>query len=62
MTMYGENVNVEVKDGKAVITIDLTKTFGRSASGKSITVASTKGNVVLDGTGGVTLGLNAYKK
>ena len=58
-----QNVNTEVsKDGKTLtITIDLTKDFGPSASGKTISIASTKGNQAIDGAGGARLGLNLYK-
>jgi len=56
-----ENVSIEVKGGKAIITIDLAKRGGRSASGKTIRVASTAGNKLIEGTD-VVLGLNAYVK
>lgn len=60
----GTNVAYEVtKDNKLVITVDLKKTSGKSKSGKTLTVASTKGN-----TKGVdakekefVFGLNVYK-
>ena len=39
-----QNVKYEVKDNKLIIEIDLTKEFGPSKSGKTITVASTRGN------------------
>lgn len=60
----GENVKVEVnKQNKLLIEIDLTKEFGRSKSGKTITIGSTKGNQkVYDAKNNpVTLGLNCYK-
>jgi hypothetical protein len=57
----GENVEVEVRDGKAVITIDLSHRGPVSPSGKTRRVASTLGNVQIVGTE-VTLGLNAYVK
>lgn len=56
-----QNVTVSVKGNIATITIDLSKDFGKSASGKSNIVASTHGNVQVENTG-VTLGLNAYRK
>jgi hypothetical protein len=40
------------------ITIDLSKNFGRSASGETTIVATTSGNHKIDGTE-VVLGLNA---
>jgi len=55
-----ENVKWEVKDGKLIIEIDLTQEFGLSKSGKTITIASTKGNKKIDGTDAV-IGLNVYK-
>ncbi len=57
----GENISIEVKDGKAIITIDLKHRGGDSGSGKSVKVASTGGNQVIPGTN-VVLGLNAYIK
>ena len=58
-----QNINIKVSpDGKtATIVIDLTQRLGESASGKSITVASTGGNQTIPGTD-VVLGLNAYVK
>lgn len=55
-----ENVTWEVKDGKLIIEVDLTKDFGLSKSGKTITIASTKGNKKIEGTDAV-IGLNVYK-
>ena len=60
----GTNVKVEiVKPNKLVIEIDLTKDFGESKSGKTITIASTRGNQKLYDAKNrpVTLGLNCYK-
>lgn len=57
--------NVEFKvDAKAktlVITVDLKKDFGKSKSGKSIVIGSTEGNVAVEGTDGVKVGLNVYR-
>lgn len=52
------NVVMEVKDNLLIITVDLTKSFGRSKSGKTTIVASTDGNVT---EGEVKIGLNVYK-
>jgi hypothetical protein len=58
-----QNVEMKVEKKNLVITVDLTKEFGRSKSGKTITIASTKGNVKVDGPNGeVSVGLNVYKK
>ena len=55
-----DNVKLEVKDGKLIIEIDLTQEFGLSKSGKTISIASTKGNQKIEGTDAV-IGLNVYK-
>lgn len=54
----GKNVSYTVTGTKLVIEIDLSKEFGLSASGKTITVATTQGNKNI---GGTFLGLNAYR-
>ncbi len=56
-----DNIEIEVKDNKAVITIDLSKDFGPSKSGKTIVVATTRGNVAIPGSEDIKLGLNCYK-
>lgn len=53
-------VQVEVVDGECVIRFRVDRDVGPSASGKTTVVATTRGNVTLPG--GVTLGLNAYRK
>jgi hypothetical protein len=58
-----KNVNVEVKGSTLTITVDLSKEFGPSSSGKTVIVATTEGNAKVDGPDGpVHLGLNVYKK
>ena len=55
-----QNVKWEIKDDKLIIEIDLTMEFGPSKSGKTITIASTRGNQKIEGTDAV-IGLNIYK-
>ena len=55
-----QNVEWEVKSDKLIIEIDLTKEFGPSKSGKTITIASTRGNQQVEGTDAI-IGLNVYK-
>jgi hypothetical protein len=55
-----QNMKWEVKDNKLIIEIDLTKEFGGSKSGKTITIASTLGNQKIEGTNAI-IGLNVYK-
>ncbi|MDY6893908.1 MAG: hypothetical protein SVO01_00595 [Thermotogota bacterium] len=54
------NIDLKVEDKKLTITIDLSKEYGRSKSGKTIVVASTLGNHRIDGTD-IHIGINAYK-
>ncbi len=56
-----KNIEMEIKGDKLVITIDLKKDFGLSASGKSIVVATTAGNITVPGHDDIKLGINAYK-
>lgn len=58
-TDIGKNVSVVTEGDKLIITIDTTKSFGASASGKTLTVATTSGNK--DVGDGLILGLNAYR-
>ena len=55
-----ENIQTHMEGAVLIIHIDTTHRGGLSASGKTIRVASTEGNVKLPC--GVTLGLNAYMK
>ena len=55
-----QNVKIETQGTKLVITMDMTATGAKSASGKSTVVASTKGNVTVPGTD-LKLGLNLYR-
>lgn len=57
-----KNVDMQVKDGKLILTIDLSKQFGLSVSGKSRIIASTEGNVSVPGREDVKVGLNIYQK
>ncbi|MHB8830486.1 MAG: hypothetical protein ACYC6Q_13285 [Syntrophales bacterium] len=56
--------NVEMKvDGNILsIWVDLSKDFGPSSSGKTIIIASTEGNVAVDGHEEAKVGLNVYRK
>ena len=55
-----ENVKFEKKGNVLHIEVDLTKNSGPSASGKSIVIASSKGNVIIDPEKKVYMGLNVY--
>ena len=58
-----KNVEMSVKSGILTIEVDLSKTFGKSTSGKTIIVASTEGNIAVgDGDNAAVVGLNVYTK
>ena len=56
---HGSNVQVETTDTHIIITIDRRARFGPSSSGKTIVVASTRGNARVTADG-IRLGVNAY--
>jgi hypothetical protein len=55
------NVKAQIEGKELVIRVDLTQDFGPSSSGKSIVVASTRGNVSVPGHEEVKMGLNVYR-
>jgi hypothetical protein len=56
-----KNVQMTVAGNILTITVDLTKEFGPSASGKTIIVASTEGNIAVPERE-EKIGLNVYRK
>ena len=56
-----KNVKLNVTGNKLTIEVDLDQDFGLSSSGKSITIATTEGNVAVPGQEEVKIGLNIYK-
>lgn len=56
-----KNVEMNVEGNKLIITVDLAEEFGPSSSGKSITIASTEGNVSVPEHEEIKIGLNVYK-
>jgi hypothetical protein len=57
-----KNVQMKVEGNILTIKIDLTKDFGPSLSGKTVIIASTEGNVAIDGHEEAKVGLNVYRK
>ena len=57
-----KNVDMKLNGNQMVITVDITKEFGPSKSGKSITIASTEGNVSIPDNEDIKIGLNIYRK
>src|SRR5512137_34830 len=58
---FMKNVEMSVSGNILTITVDLTKEFGPSSSGKTIIIASTEGNFRLPEREEV-VGLNVYRK
>ena len=56
-----KNVELTVEGTMLTIKVDLSKEFGPSASGKTIIVASTEGNVTVPNRL-EKIGLNVYRK
>ncbi len=56
------NVAMQVNWTNLIITVDLSKEFGLSASGKTTQIASTCGNVSVPGFPDKKIGLNVYRK
>lgn len=56
-----KNVEMTVAGNILTIKVDLTKEFGPSASGKTIIIASTEGNVTIPERE-EKVGLNVYRK
>jgi hypothetical protein len=56
-----KNVEYSVNGDTLTITVDLTKEFGPSASGKTVIIATTEGNVRLVDRDEF-MGLNVYRK
>ena len=57
-----QNIEMTVTaDNKLIITVDLSKSFGLSSSGKSVIVASTNGNIAVVGREDIKAGINIYR-
>ena len=56
-----KNVQMAVTGNILTITVDLTKEFGPSSSGKTIIIASTEGNIAVPERE-EKIGLNVYRK
>lgn len=57
--MKNVDINIDAKKKTMTITVDLSKRFGTSKSGKTLIVASTEGNAKA-GFEDVVIGLNVY--
>ena len=57
-----KNIEMKLEGNILTMKVDLTKEFGPSSSGKTIIIASTEGNVAVEGHEDAKVGLNVYKK
>ncbi len=57
-----KNVELKVDDQTLILKVNLNEEFGPSASGKTIIIASTEGNVSVPGNKNIKIGLNVYRK
>ena len=57
-----KNCEMAVNGNILTITVDISKEFGKSSSGKSMIIATTEGNVSIPDNVDVKIGLNIYKK
>ena len=57
-----KNIEFAIKGEILTITVDLSKSFGRSSSGKSIVIATTEGNQSLPDRPEIKAGINIYTK
>jgi hypothetical protein len=57
-----KNVEMNLEGNILTIKVDISKEFGPSASGKTIIIASTEGNISIPDKDDVKIGLNVYKK
>jgi hypothetical protein len=56
-----KNVEMSIAGNILTITVDLSKEFGPSSSGKTVIIASTEGNVAVPNRD-EKVGLNVYRK
>ncbi len=57
-----KNCEMKLNGSILTITVDISKEFGKSSSGKSIIIASTEGNVSIPENEDIKIGLNVYRK
>ena len=56
-----KNIDIKLSGNFLIITMDLLQEWGVSRSGKSITIATTKGNWSVPGKEYITVNVNVYK-
>ena len=56
-----QNVEFQVQGDTLLIRVDLRQELGESASGKSVIIGTTGGNVAVPGYEDIKVGLNVYR-
>ena len=56
-----KNVEMKTTGQELTIKINLSKDFGPSRTGKTIIIASTEGNISVNGDDKIKIGINCYK-
>ena len=57
-----KNLDMKVEGNILTIVVDISQRHGESKSGKSITIASTEGNISVSDHEEIKIGLNVYIK
>ena len=57
-----KNCEMKLTGNILTITVDISKDFGKSSSGKSVIIASTEGNITIPEKEDIKIGLNIYRK
>ncbi|MGD9941163.1 MAG: hypothetical protein AB7T74_15315 [Clostridia bacterium] len=57
-----KNIEMKLSGNILTITVDVSKEFGLSTSGKSKIIASTEGNISIPEKEEIKVGLNIYRK
>ena len=60
--VFMKNCEMKLNGNILTITIDISKEFGLSSSGKSIIIGSTEGNVSIPEKEEIKIGVNVYRK
>ena len=56
-----KNVEIRIEGQKLILTVDVSKNYGPSKTGKSTIIATSEGNVKVDNTD-LYIGFNLYRK
>jgi len=57
-----KNCEMKLNGNILTITVDISKEYGLSSSGKSLIISSTEGNISIPDKEEIKIGLNIYKK